>query len=222
MHIGLIGGIGPAATEFYYHHIAKAHADAKRALDLTLVNADAGELIGHLRADARDAQAAAFGRLTRRLQSAGAEIVVVTSIAGHFCIREFEAISPLPVLSIIPAVRAKLERVGLSRVGLIGTRVAMASRLYGGLAGLDVRLPAGADLDATDREYLDMAMTGSVTAHHREFFFRVCRDLHRDSAEAVLLAGTDLCLVFEGYDCGVPTVDCALAHVEAITARSLA
>lgn len=98
----------------------------------------------------------------------------------------------------------------------------MASRLYGGLAGFDVRLPAGADLDATDREYLDMAMTGSVTAHHREFFFRVCRDLHRDSAEAVLLAGTDLCLVFEGYDCGVPTVDCALAHVEAITARSLA
>jgi aspartate racemase len=221
VHIGLIGGIGPAATEFYYRHLSRAHANAKRALDLTLVNADAGELIGHLRADARDAQAAAFMRLTRRLQAAGAEIVVVTSIAGHFCIGEFEAISPLPVLSIIPAVRAKLERLGLSRVGLIGTRVAMASRLYGGLSGFDVRLPAGADLDATDREYLDMAMTGGVTPHHREFFFRVCRDLHADGAQAVLLAGTDLCLVFDGYDCGVPTVDCALAHVEAITVRSL-
>jgi aspartate racemase len=66
-----------------------------------------------------------------------------------------------------------------------------------------------------------MATIGGATDHHREFFFRVCHDLHRDGAEAVLLAGTDLCLVFDGYDCGVPIVDCALAHVEAITARSL-
>ena len=221
MHIGLIGGIGPAATEFYYHHLSGAHARAHRALDLTMANADAGELIRNLRAGARDEQAAAFAGLTRRLQAAGAEVVVVTSIAGHFCIREFEAISPLPVLSIVPAVREKLERLGLSRVGLVGTRAAMASRLFDGLTGFDVRVPAGADFDATDREYLDMAMTGGVTEHHREFFFRVGRDLHREGAEAVLLAGTDLCLVFDGRDCGFPTVDCALAHVEAITRLSL-
>ena len=69
--------------------------------------------------------------------------------------------------------------------------------------------------------YLDMAMTGAVTDHHREFFFRIGGDLHRDGAEAVLLAGTDLCLVFDGRDCGFPTIDCALAHVEAITRLSL-
>lgn len=222
MHIGLIGGIGPAAAAFYYHHLSIAHLKAGRPLDLTMVNADADEMIGNLRAGARDAQAVVFAVLTRRLQAAGADIVVVPSIAGHFCIREFAAISSLPVLSIIPAVRAKLERLGLSRVGLIGTSVAMNSRLYGGLEGFDVRVPAGADLDATDREYLGMATTGGATDQNRDFFFRICRNLQRDGAEAVLLAGTDLCLVFDGYDCGVPTVDCALAHVEAITERSLA
>jgi aspartate racemase len=222
VHIGLIGGIGPAATEFYYHHISRAHSEAGRVLDLTMVNADAGELIRNFRANARDVQAAAFAGFTRRLRAAGAEVVVVTSIAGHFCIRELEAISPLPVLSIVPAVRSKLDRLGLTRVGLVGTCVAMTSRLYGGLEGYDVRVPPGDDLEATDREYLDMAMTGAVTDHHREFFFRVGGALHRDGAEAVLLAGTDLCLVFDGRDCGFPTVDCALAHVEAITSRSLA
>lgn len=221
MHIGLIGGIGPAAAGFYYHHLSIAHLEAKRPLHLTMVNADAGEMIGNLRAGAREKQADIFAGFARRLRTAGADIVVVPSIAGHFCIREFEAISPLPVLSIIPAVREKLERLGLSRVGLIGTGVAMGSRLYGGLAGFDVRVPAGEDFDATDREYLGMAATGRATDRHREFFFRVCRDLQRDGAEAVLLAGTDLCLVFDGYDSGVPTVDCALAHVEAIARLSL-
>jgi hypothetical protein len=37
-----------------------------------------------------------------------------------------------------------------------------------------------------------------------------------------VLAGTDLFLVFEGQDCGFPTMDCAMAHIDAITARTLA
>jgi aspartate racemase len=152
MHIGLIGGIGPAATAFYYHHLSSAHQKAHRALDLTMVNADTGELIDNLRAGAREAQAAVFAGFTHRLLAAGAEVVVVPSIAGHFCIREFEALSPLPVLSIIPAVRGKLERLGLSRVGLIGTSVAMASRLYGGLAGFDVRSRISRDGDNRRRD----------------------------------------------------------------------
>jgi aspartate racemase len=221
VHIGLIGGIGPAATEFYYHHLSAAHSRARRRLELTLVNADAAELIANVRADARDAQAEVFVGHAKRLQAAGADLVVVTSIAGHFCAREFEVISPLPVLGIVPAVRAKLDRLGLRRVGLLGTRIAMASRLYQGLEGFDVRVPEGGDFAATDREYLDMAMTGGATERHREFFFRVGAALHAGGAEAVLLAGTDLCLVFDGRECGFPTVDCALAHVEAITQRSL-
>ena len=44
MHIGLIGGIGPAATEFYYRALVKLYAQAERRLELTIVNADALEL----------------------------------------------------------------------------------------------------------------------------------------------------------------------------------
>ena len=40
MHIGLIGGIGPAATEFYYRGLIDRYANSNRALDLTIVHAD--------------------------------------------------------------------------------------------------------------------------------------------------------------------------------------
>jgi len=221
MHIGLIGGIGPAATEFYYRHITAAHARARRPLDLTIVHADAQELVTNLRADRRDAQAAVFEQLTRRLVAAGADQVAVTSIAGHFCHREFEAVSPLPVLSIIPAVQSALASKGVTRVGLIGTRVAMSTGVYGALAGLDVRVPSGEDFDATEREYLGMGTSGTVTAAQRAFFFRIGGELHGEGAELIVLAGTDLFLVFDGQDSGFPTFDCALAHIGAITARTL-
>jgi aspartate racemase len=35
-------------------------------------------------------------------------------------------------------------------------------------------------------------------------------------AEAVLLAGTDLALAFNGFAAGFPVFDCAEAHVDAI------
>jgi aspartate racemase len=38
MHIGLIGGIGPAATEFYYRNLVRAHVAANCVLDLTIVH----------------------------------------------------------------------------------------------------------------------------------------------------------------------------------------
>ena len=221
MHIGLIGGIGPAATEFYYRHITAAHARARQPLDLTIVHAEAAELVANLRAGRRDEQATVFANLARRLRAAGADAVVVTSIAGHFCHREFEAVSPLPVVSIIPAVRTTLAARGVARVGLIGSRAAMSTGVYGALDGFDVRVPAGEDFEATDREYLAMGMSGTVTAGQRAFFLRVGGELYGDGADLIVLAGTDLFLVFDGRDCGFPTFDCALAHVGAITARTL-
>jgi aspartate racemase len=51
--------------------------------------------------DARK-QADTFVRLVRRLAAAGADAAAVTSMGGHFCIRELEAISPLPILNASP------------------------------------------------------------------------------------------------------------------------
>ena len=63
-------------------------------------------------ADDRDAQVAIYMRLTQRLAAAGANCVVVTSIAGHFCIAEFAAVSPLPVINLL-TVAAAIQARGL-------------------------------------------------------------------------------------------------------------
>ena len=40
MHIGLIGGIGPAATDFYHRGLIERHHAANIPLDLTIAYAD--------------------------------------------------------------------------------------------------------------------------------------------------------------------------------------
>ena len=43
--------------------------------------------------------------------------------------------------------------------------------------------------------------------------------LARDGIEAIVLAGTDLNLVFNETNAGFPAVDCAAAYIEAIVAQ---
>ena len=79
---------------------------------MTIVHADTPTLLGNLAADRRDTQAEIFAGLTERLARAGADFVAVTSIAGHFCRREFAALSPLPVVDMIGAVAREVSARG--------------------------------------------------------------------------------------------------------------
>ncbi|NKB56528.1 MAG: aspartate/glutamate racemase family protein [Alphaproteobacteria bacterium] len=222
MHIGLIGGIGPAATEFYYRGLVDHYVAADRVMDLTIVHADARQMVANLMAGDAAAQAQVFLPLVKRLQAAGADAVAVTSMGGHFCIKELEAISPLPVLNAIPALEANFVQRGLERIGLLGTRMVMESHIYGGVPTVECVIPQGDDLAAVQDDYLAMARAARVTEAQRATFFRVGRDLcEKQGAEAVVLGGTDLFLAFQGQGCGFPVIDAAEVHIEAIFRKSI-
>jgi aspartate racemase len=222
MHIGLIGGIGPAATEFYYRGLIDRYAGANKRLELTIVHADVHEMSRNLtNRDARK-QAEIFAGLILRLKGAGAEAAAVTSMGGHFCIRELEPISPLPMLNGVSAVAAEINRRGYKTVGILGTRMVMETKLYGAIGSAAVVVPEGAALDEVHANYAAMATVGRVTDAQRRVFFaegsKLCRER---GADAVLLGGTDLFLAFQGQDCGFATLDSADIHVEAIYRKSI-
>src|SRR5947209_6439519 len=120
MHIGLIGGIGPAATDFYYRGLIDRHTASGIPLEITIAHADVREMARNLAGGDQRRQAEIFAGLLERLKRAGAAAGAVTSMGGHFCINELLAISPLPLVNGIPAVSAALSRSGLKKVGLIG------------------------------------------------------------------------------------------------------
>jgi aspartate racemase len=222
MHIGLIGGIGPAATDFYHRGLIERHHASSVPLDLTIAYADVRVMSRNLNEKRPDRQAEIFARLVARLKAAGAEAAAVTSMGGHFCVKELEAISPLPLINGLDPVNDAINRRGLKRVGIIGTRVVMASKLYGKITKAEVIAPEGDEFERVQQCYGDMASIGRVTDEQRRTFFEAGRRLSNRGAEAVLLGGTDLFLAFTGQDCGFPVIDCADVHIDAIYRKSAA
>jgi aspartate racemase len=164
------------------------------------------------------AQVEIYRELTERLQRAGVERIAITSIAGHFCIDAFKEVSPVPVIDLLEVVKLEVRRRGFKRIGLLGTRVVMETRFYGVLDDVEVIAPMNDDLLEVHEAYVSMASAGVATAGHREVFMRAGKALsstHR--CESIMLAGTDLALVFEkGVDPGFGTLDCAETHAAAI------
>src|SRR5215467_8465121 len=197
MQIGLIGGIGPAATDFYYRRLILSFAANNTALELTIVHADTPTLLAHLQSNNARAQIAIYKRLTDRLVAAGAGCVVVTSIAGHFCIGGFKELSPLPVVDMIAEVGAAVKQCGFKRIGILGTRTVMETRFYGGVTSAEIVPPSGDDLDDVHDAYVTMAASGVVTVAQRAVFAAACQRLLNDrGVEAIMLGGTDLALIF--------------------------
>jgi aspartate racemase len=213
MHIGLIGGIGPAATLVYYQRLCARMRELQAPLELTIVQADVNTLVTNNLADRREEQAAIYGELIDRLKAAGAECVGITSLGGHFCFDETARISSLPLVSAVAPLDDYFASQRISRVGLLGTRVVMRTRLYGKL----VRTSAVAcddDIERLGQTYQDIAVSGVCNEVQRAILIDAGRRMiDEQGAEAIVLAGTDLGLAFDGHHTGYRVIDALDVHV---------
>ncbi|MEO0449744.1 MAG: aspartate/glutamate racemase family protein [Pseudomonadota bacterium] len=220
MHIGLIGGIGPAATDFYYRGLIGKAAERVIDLDLTIAHADSSTLLANMAASDHAAQCQIYERLTTRLNLAGADCVVITSISGHFPIDQFLGISPLPVINLMSLMRDWLHANTFKRVGVLGTKTVMATAMHGKLEGIDVVTPKSDDLDLVHETYVDLALSGVPTDQHRDVFFRTGEEMvTAQGAQAILLGGTDLNVAFDTHTPPFDIIDCAGIHIDAIAAK---
>lgn len=222
MQIGLIGGIGPAATDYYYQNIIRAFERNDARLELTMVHTGSPTLLKNLAENNIADQVAIYERLTKRLVLAGADCVVVTSIAGHFCIEPFKEVSPLPVIDMIEETNKAVQQLGYKKIGILGTRTVMQSRFYGGISSAAIEPPKGEQLDHVHNAYVTMAAAGYANEDQRRVFENACITLLEDeTVEAILLGGTDLALVYQQGNTDFPVIDCAAIHCEAVIKRAL-
>ena len=215
--IGLVGGLGVGATVHYYRELAAAHDRVGRPLALAMVHAQMSRVFEHASAGDRDGLARYLAGILSQLRAGGATIGVVPALTPHLAIDELLAITPLPIVSLIDAVNSELSARRLRRVALMGTRFVVESSLFGKLAGVEVVKPAPADIAVIHDTYSQLARDGAVAPDRRAALVEIAnRLIGSDGAEAIVLAGTDLALLFNDRNTPFPYLDCARAHLQAI------
>jgi aspartate racemase len=220
--IGLIGGLGPGAAAHYYRELAEAHARQHLPLDLVMVHAETSRVFEYAGADDREGLARYLSSFIDRLKAAEADLVVIPAVTPHPCIRELLAISPLPVLNIFDPLIKELAGRSATRVGVFGTRFVIESALFGMADGVEVVQPPRDEIEYIHRTYLELAQAGEGSeSQHRGLTDLALNFCQRDRLDAILLAGTDLSLIFNEANIRFPYIDCAALHIEAILQKVL-
>jgi aspartate racemase len=219
-HFGLVGGLGVGATVLYYQGIAEACAEKGLVPRLTIANAHAPRALALVQAGQIESLATYLAGFVQELAASGASFVAIPAITPHICLAELQRQISLPIVDILQVTAERLRERRLSRIALFGTKFTIDRDLFGALVTFDIVHPREKEVDEIHRIYLELATRGQTSAGNearlRELAHTLCR---RDRVEAIVLAGTDLNLVFNQANAGFPAVDCAAAHIDAIVAR---
>jgi aspartate racemase len=214
---GLVAGLGLGAGMFYYKSLVEAHLARGLTPRLLLVHADVRLVMSLAAAREANQLAEYLAGLLQQLARGGAEIASIPAFTPQICAAELDAITPLPLISLLDAIVAEVERRQFRRVALFGARVTMETQMFGKLRGVEVMMPTPGEIETIADIY------GRVVenANASEEDFNTLRTLahtliRRERLDGIVLAGTDLAFVFNPANADFPYLDGARVHVEAI------
>jgi aspartate racemase len=221
MAVGIVGGLGVGATVHYYEKITAACKARGVSPDLIVTHADVEHGQNLIRAGRLDDLAAYLAGFIERMARAGAETAVLPAVTPHICKAELRRHTSVPLIDIVDCLGAELTRSRLRRVALFGTVFTMEGSLWGQLQpGIDIVTPQPEEIAFIGRAYQRILDTQVADPDDAAGLRRIAADLQRrDGVEAILLAGTDLALMFDEKTAGFPTLDVARLHIDAIVER---
>ncbi len=215
--LGLVGGLGVGAAIHYYQKLAKAHEEQGRTLDLVMAHAQTAQVFGYVEAGDRNGLAEYLDGFIQRLKAAGAEVAAIPAVTPHYCIEELIAISPLPVLNIFEPLIHELATRKVRRVAVFGTRFVMESALFGLAGDVEIVHSKAEEVGSIHNIYVELAQRGKGSAEQHRSLTALANTLQtRDGVDAIILAGTDLALLFNETNTDFPYIDCAALHLEMI------
>ena len=218
--LGLVGGLGPNATVYYYNGLIAAHKAQGRVARMLIAHADVDHGRPLAEAGKLDELARYLNGFIDATAAGGAEMAAIVAVTPHICSAQLLPLLKIPLIDMVATVGDEIRARGLKRVALLGTRSTVQTRMFGRL-GADVVMPEPDEIDFINNAYLDVVYDRS-TPETLDRLREVARTLmRRDGAESVLLAGTDLSMVLNEQNAGFPTIDCAGAHIKEITRQLL-
>ena len=222
--VGIIGGIAPESTIQYYRLIVAGYREHKRDGNYPsiLINSINMKQMLDLIGAKRLPEVVQYlkGELDK-LARAGADFGVLASNTPHLVLDDLQAVSPIPLISIVEATCQRASELGLERVGLFGTRFTMQGGFYDRefeKRGMAIVLPADDDQEYIHEKYMTELVNGVILKETKAGLLRIVNRLKREQKiQGLVLGGTELPLILkDGDDPEIPFLDTTSIHVQSI------
>jgi aspartate racemase len=228
--LGIVGGVGPESTADYYRSIVREYQRRRPdgSYPRLLINSlDAGAVFRPMMAGDGDGVGAFLVAAVHQLAAAGAGVAAIASVTTHMGYDYLEPRSPIPLLSILDAIRDAAIQRGIRRPAVFATRVTTEGAFFAEpleRAGIALVRPDETDRAWIHEMYMSELVRGVFRDESRARLVEIATGLRdRQGIDGLILGGTELpLLVREPTLAGVPVLDPTRIHVDRLVAWLLA
>lgn len=226
--IGLIGGMSWESTIPYYSIIneyVKEHLGGLHSAKIVLYSIEFAELEKHMSAGEWDEAAAMLSDAARKLEGAGAELILICTNTLHKVYAQIQAAVSVPIIHIAEATAEALEKAGVKKVALLGTKYTMTGDFYRSrlnARGFEVLIPKDSDVELVNHIIFKELCVGEIKDESRREYARVIAELKEQGAEAVIFGCTEIGLLITQEDSVLPAFDTTVIHARKAAELALA
>lgn len=219
--IGLIGGTGWISTQEYYKNINEMVNSRLGGLNFSrcilysfnYAQIDAFNKAGDTRGVFNLVLDAAL-----KLESIGADGLVLCANTLHQYADELATMTRLPIIHVAEATAREIRNLGMTRVGLLGTKFTMEKEFYKEKlrkSGIEVITPEKDDIEFIHDTIMQELLKNIILEKSKMQFLRIMNDLALKGANGIILGCTEIPLLVKPGDTVLPVFNTLEIHCRA-------
>lgn len=216
--LGLVGGISWISTLDYYRYINEGVNEKLKGLNFSeciIYSLNFGDIQKVTWENSFDLLLNAC----RCLKTSGAEAIVLCANTAHLEAERLQLQIELPIIHIVSATAREINKCGLKKIGLLGTKFTMEKDFYkNGLLkdGIKSIIPPKQETrDFIQQTLKEELGRGIVREETKSAYISIINELIARGAEGIVLACTELPLIIRQEDISVPVFDTTRIHARA-------
>lgn len=219
--LGLIGGLSWLSTAVYYrtiNQLVNERLGGSNSARLILYSVNFNDFRVLQEAGDWKRVEAMLSDIAVRLEKAGADCVMMCTNTPHLVADGVKERLTVPFLHIADETAREIVRRKAGKVALLGTRFTMERPFFKDRLskyGVHTVIPGEADREFIHSSIFDELTKGVFKAETRRRYLAIIDALRKDGAEGVVLGCTELPLLLDKVDCGLPVYDTTAIHSKA-------
>jgi aspartate racemase len=220
--IGMIGGMSWESTLEYYRIVnetTKIRLGGFHSSKCVLYSVDFEEVEKLQHLGDWDKLTRLMVDAARRVESAGADFVIICTNTMHKMADEVQGAIRIPIVHIVDVTAEAIRANGAKKVGLLGTKFTMEQDFYKGRLrdkhGLEVLIPSEEERQIVhDILYSELCL-GEIKELSKDKFKSIIQNLVDRGAQGVILGCTEIPLIVSQDDYAIPVYDTTTLHAQA-------
>lgn len=164
-----------------------------------------------------DRSAEILSDAAQSLEKAGADYIVICTNTMHKVADEIKKHIHIPILHIAEMTAVELEKSGITKVGLLGTKYTMQQDFYKYILenrGIHVVIPNEDQVELVNDIIYNELCLGVISNESKQQYLDIIGDLVKSGVQGVILGCTEIGLLVKQDDTDIPLFDTTLIHAK--------